>query len=56
MRVAHAQDHDIVASVPYELIADVDVELLKELHSFGSVKNLKDRRKDFFQLRKKTQL
>ena len=35
------------------LIADVDIDLLRELHQFGSVKNLKDRRKDLFELRKK---
>ncbi|MFV0289366.1 MAG: GNAT family N-acetyltransferase [Mangrovibacterium sp.] len=35
------------------LIADVDVDLLRELHQFGSVKNLRDRRKDIFELRKK---
>ncbi len=35
------------------LIADVDVDLLRELHEFGSVRNLKDRRKDLFELRKK---
>ncbi len=35
------------------LIADVDIDLLRELHQFGSVKNLKDRRKDIFELRKK---
>ena len=29
------------------LVADVDISLLRELHSFGAVKNLKDRRKDF---------
>lgn len=34
------------------LIADVDLGLLRELHQFGSVKNLKDRRKDLFELRK----
>jgi predicted amidohydrolase/GNAT superfamily N-acetyltransferase len=32
------------------LIADVDKQLLKELHNFGSVKNLKDRRKDIYTL------
>lgn len=32
------------------LIADVDLDLLKELHEFGSVRNLKDRRVDIFQL------
>ncbi len=35
------------------LIADVDLDLLRELHEFGSVKNLKDRRKDLFELKKK---
>ena len=30
------------------LVADVDLGLLRELHSFGAVKNLKDRRKDFY--------
>ena len=34
------------------LIADVDLYLLRELHQFGSVKNLKDRRTDLFELRK----
>jgi predicted amidohydrolase/GNAT superfamily N-acetyltransferase len=32
------------------LIADVDMDLLKELHIYGSVKNLKDRRKDLYTL------
>lgn len=32
------------------LIADVDLDLLKELHVYGSVRNLKDRRKDIYQL------
>ncbi|MBD0824276.1 MULTISPECIES: bifunctional GNAT family N-acetyltransferase/carbon-nitrogen hydrolase family protein [Aestuariibaculum] len=35
------------------LIADVDIDLLRELNQFGSVKNLKDRRKDIFNLHKK---
>ncbi|MFV0365748.1 MAG: GNAT family N-acetyltransferase [Mangrovibacterium sp.] len=35
------------------LIADVDIDLLRELNEFGSVKNLKDRRKDIFELRKR---
>ena len=34
------------------LISDVDIDLLTELHNFGSVKNLKDRRKDLYELRK----
>jgi len=35
------------------LVADVDLDLLKELHQFGSVQNLKDRRTDLFELRLK---
>lgn len=35
------------------LIADVDISLLRELHQFGSVRNLRDRRKDLFELNKK---
>jgi len=35
------------------LIADVDIDLLRELNQFGSVKNLRDRRLDLFELRKK---
>lgn len=35
------------------LIADVDIDLLTELHKFGAVTNLKDRRKDIFELKKK---
>jgi predicted amidohydrolase/GNAT superfamily N-acetyltransferase len=34
------------------LIADVDIDLLRELHQFGSVNNLRDRRKDIFEVRK----
>lgn len=34
------------------LIADVDLDLLRELHQFGAVKNLQDRRKDLFVLKK----
>jgi predicted amidohydrolase len=35
------------------LVADVDLDLLKELHTFGSVNNLKDRREDLYELRLK---
>ena len=35
------------------LIADVDLDLLRELNELGSVRNLKDRRKDLFQLTRK---
>jgi predicted amidohydrolase len=33
------------------LVADVDLDLLKELHQFGSVRNLKDRRTDMFEVK-----
>ncbi len=33
------------------LIADVDIDLLRELNQFGSVRNLKDRRKDIYELK-----
>ncbi|MCB0635650.1 MAG: carbon-nitrogen hydrolase family protein, partial [Lewinella sp.] len=33
------------------VIADVDLELLKELHSYGSVRTLKDRRTDLYELK-----
>lgn len=36
------------------LIADVDIDLLRELNKFGSVRNLKDRRLDLFELKKKS--
>lgn len=32
------------------LIADVDIDLLRELNQFGSVKNLKDRRTDIYEV------
>jgi len=35
------------------LIADLDIDLLTELHESGSVRNLKDRRKDLFILKKR---
>ena len=34
------------------LISDVDIDLLRELHNYGSVKNLKDRRTDLYELKK----
>ena len=33
------------------VIADLDIDLLRELNQFGSVRNLKDRRKDIYQLK-----
>jgi predicted amidohydrolase len=34
------------------LIADVDLDLLRELNQFGSVNNLRDRRKDIFEVKR----
>ncbi len=35
------------------LLVDVDLDLLKELHSFGSVRNMKDRRLDLYAIKRK---
>ena len=35
------------------LVSDVDLDLLNELHTYGSVRNLRDRRLDLYELRKK---
>lgn len=35
------------------IIADVDIDLLRELNQFGSVRNLKDRRTDLYDLKKR---
>jgi len=32
------------------VLADVDLYLLKELHEYGTVKTMKDRRKDLYQV------
>ncbi len=34
------------------LVADVDIDLLRELHNYGAVRNLKDRRDDFYTLQR----
>ena len=34
------------------LIADVDLDLLRELHNYGAVQNLKNRRKDIYELKR----
>lgn len=41
----------VISHAEMILIAEVDLSLLHELHSYGSVRNLKDRRKDFYQLK-----
>jgi predicted amidohydrolase/GNAT superfamily N-acetyltransferase len=35
------------------LIADLDIDLLRELNQFGSVRNLRDRRKEIYEVKKK---
>jgi len=37
------------------LIADLDIDLLRQLNQFGSVRNLSDRRSDIYELKKKCQ-
>ena len=32
------------------LVADVDIDLLRELHTYGAVRNLKDRREDLYKI------
>lgn len=44
---------EATANTEMILIADVDLDLLRELNQFGSVKNLRDRRKDLFELKKR---
>lgn len=44
---------EAIANSEMVLIADVDIDLLRELHKFGSVTNLRDRRKDIFELKRK---
>ncbi|MFO7867768.1 MAG: bifunctional GNAT family N-acetyltransferase/carbon-nitrogen hydrolase family protein [Bacteroidales bacterium] len=34
------------------LVADVDIDLLRELHTYGSVRNLRDRRTDVYQIKR----
>ena len=34
-------------------ISDVDLNLLNELHTYGAVRNMRDRRKDLYELKKK---
>ena len=35
------------------LVSDVDLNLLNELHTYGAVRNLRDRRKDLYDLKQK---
>lgn len=47
---SNAIKSEATANTEMILIADVDLSLLDELHSHGSVRNLKDRRTDFYTL------
>lgn len=44
---------EATANTEMILIAEVDLSLLHELHSYGSVRNLKDRHMDFYELKLK---
>ena len=44
---------EATANTEMILIADLDLDLLKELNEHGSVRNLKDRRTDIFEVRRK---
>ncbi|MBC7760128.1 MAG: bifunctional GNAT family N-acetyltransferase/carbon-nitrogen hydrolase family protein [Phormidesmis sp. FL-bin-119] len=46
---------EATANTEMILIADVDLKLLDELHAYGSVRNLRDRRLDFYALKRKSQ-
>ena len=50
---SNAIKSEATANTEMVLIADVDLKLLDELNSYGSVRNLKDRRLDFYELKKK---
>ncbi|WP_379114951.1 GNAT family N-acetyltransferase [Pedobacter boryungensis] len=41
---------EATANTETTLIADVDVDLLKQLHNFGAVRNLQDRRLDLYKI------
>jgi len=49
---SNAVKSEATANTEMILIADVDLKLLDELHSYGSVRNLRDRRSDFYQVKK----
>jgi len=49
---SNAVKSEATANTEMILISDVDLKLLIQLHEFGSVRNLKNRRKDFYKLEK----
>ncbi|HVW98429.1 MAG TPA: bifunctional GNAT family N-acetyltransferase/carbon-nitrogen hydrolase family protein [Mucilaginibacter sp.] len=48
---SNAIKSEATANTEMVLIADVDLKLLDQLHAYGSVRNLKDRRTDFYELK-----
>lgn len=44
---------EATANAEMILIADVDLDLVNELHEFGTARNIKDRRVDIFELKRK---
>ncbi len=50
---SNAIKSEATANTEMVLVADVDLKLLDELNSYGSVRNLKDRRLDFYELKRK---
>mgnify|MGYP000591641311 CR=1 FL=1 len=56
MRLAFPTDGKRAEATPNTemiLVSDVDLDLLNELHTYGSVRNLKDRRNDLYEVRYK---
>lgn len=51
---SNAVKSEATANTEMILIADVDLKLLDQLHAYGSVRNLKDRRTDFYQVTRTT--
>ncbi|HRP68868.1 MAG TPA: bifunctional GNAT family N-acetyltransferase/carbon-nitrogen hydrolase family protein [Turneriella sp.] len=47
---------EATANTEMVLVADVDLSLLRELHQLGSVRNLRDRRHDLFELKRRDQI
>lgn len=50
---SNAVKSEATANTEMILISDVDLRLLDELHTYGSVRNLKARRTDFYELKRK---
>ena len=50
---SNAVKSEATANTEMILISDVNLKLLDELHAYGSVRNLKDRRTDFYEVKRK---